>query len=411
MERRPLNGVRILDLTQYFAGPFCTMLLAGLGAEVIHIEPPGTGNPIRENPPFAGPQGVSMERKTSDDMSLIMLKRGRNKKSITLDLRTPQGKRIFLDLVRLSDVVVENFNYGVMERLGLHYEELVKVKPNIIYCSISGFGHFGPNRARRAYDIVAQAMSGFMDVTGFPDGPPTKAGIALGDAIPALFAAMGVISALYYKKETGLGQKVDVSMQDCLFALVYDEAFDVLKKLGLPTRVGNRFQRLAPYNCYPVKDGYIVLGVIGDDQFANLLRAIGREDLIGDPRYESRPRRVKRVDELDEIISAWTLTKTKEEAVRELLENRVPCGPVLGVDELVEDSHLCARKMVVELEHPSLGKLPGVKGPGFPIKLSECVTDFNKAAPSLGQHNEEIYGRLLGMEGAAIQKLREEKVI
>lgn len=410
MKLRPLQGVRVLDLTSYYVGPFCTMLLGGLGAEVIHVERPGTGNPIRLNPPFTGPLGVSMEKKTPEDMSLLILKRARNKKSITLDLRAPQGREIFLNLVKISDVVVENFSYGVMERMNLSYEELKKVNSGIIYCCITGFGHEGPNRERVAYDIVAQAMSGFMDVTGFPDGPPTSAGVAIGDAIPALFAAIGIISAQYHKKQTGQGQKVDISMQDCLFAMVFDEAFDVLKKLGLPIRTGNRFKRLAPYNSYKVKDGYIVLGIISDEQFENLLKTIGREDLMGDPRYDNRSKRIQRVDELDEVIAQWSQKKTKKEAVEELLKNRVPSGPVMDIDELMVDPQLLARRMVVDLVHPKLGSVEA-KGPGFPIKLSESPDDYDQPAPLLGQNNQEIFGGLLGLDDMALQRLREEKVI
>jgi crotonobetainyl-CoA:carnitine CoA-transferase CaiB-like acyl-CoA transferase len=411
MDTRPLNGVRVLDLSNYFAGPFCTMVLAGLGAEVIQVERPGIGNPIRNNPPLAGVGGVSMERKLPEDMSMIMLKRGRNKKSVTLDIGNPRGNQIFLDLAKVSDVVIENFSYGRMERLKLSYDDLKKVNPAIIYCSISGFGREGSNRERVAYDIIAQAMSGFMDITGFPDGPPTSAGVAIGDAIPALNAVIGIVSALYHKKQTGVGQKIDISMQDCLLAIVFDEAFDVLKQLGLPGRVGNRFQRLAPYNSYQAKDGYFVTGVIGDDQFNNLLKAIGREDLIGDPRYDNKPKRVKMVDELDEIISEWAQKKDKEEAVNELLKMKVPAGPVMDIDEIKEDTHLKDRKMVVDLIHPTLGVLRGVKGPGFPIKLSECPHDFDQAAPLLGADNRAVYGTLLGFDEGTLDELERRKII
>jgi len=411
MNQRPLHGVRILDLTNYFAGPFCTMMLAALGAEVIQVERPDIGNPIRNNPPLAGAHGVDMERKSPEDLSMIMLKRGRNKKSISLDVRKSEGKNIFLDLVKVSDVVIENFSYGTTERLGLSYENLRRVNPAIIYCSISGFGHEGPNRNRVAYDSLAQAMSGFMEVTGFPDGPPTRAGVAIGDAIPGLNGVIGILAALYHKKKTGAGQKVDISMQDCLFTIVFDEAFDVLRHLGLPCRVGNRFQRLAPYNAYRAKDGYFVAGVIGDDQFNNLLTAIGRQDLIGNPSYDTRPKRVKMVDEIDEIISDWARGRTKEEAVEALLNMRVPAGPVMNVDELKQDKHLQARKMVVDLIHPTLGRLKDIKGPGFPIKLSECPHDYDRPSPMLGAENEEIYKDLLGLDEPTLKNLRKNKII
>ena len=409
--RRPLTGVRILDLTNLYTGPYCTMILAGLGAEIIQIERPGIGNLIRNNAPFVGPKGISMERKTPEDMTLIMLKRGRDKKSITLNLKTHKGKQIFKDLVKISDVVIENFTYGVMQRLGLAYEDLKPLNPGIVYCSITGFGHESLNRERGSYDIVGQAMSGFMAVTGSPDGPPMSAGILLGDALPAIFSALGIMAALYHKKQTGQGQKIDMAQRDCLLALICDEAFEIYEKIGLPLRVGNRTQRFAPYNAYETKDGYVVFGVVTEEQFQNLLRVIGREELIGDPRYASHPKRLKVVDELDEIILQWSRTKKKDEAVDALLQRKIPCGPVLEINELGNDPDLERRKMLVDLIHPTLGVIEGVKGPGFPIKLSECPHDFDQPAPYLGQHNEEIYGDLLGYDETAIEKLRNTKVI
>ncbi len=411
MNRRPLDGVRILDLTNYFAGPFCTMMLAGLGAEVIQVEQPGIGNPLRNNPPMAGAKGMSMEKQTPEDVSVAMLKRGRNKKSITLNIKHPEGRQIFMNLAKNADVVIENFSYGYMKRLNLSYADIKQANPGIIYCCITGFGHEGPDKKNRAYDIIAQATSGFMDVTGLSDGPPMSAGISIGDAIPALNAVIGIISALYHKKETGQGQKVDISMQDCLFAMVYDEAFDVLKHLGFPIRVGNRNQRIAPFNAYEAKDGYFVLGIITDDQFHNLLKAIGREDLIGDPRYDNRPKRLERVDELDGIITGWARTMTKKEAVEVLLSNRIAAGPVMLIDELKDSPHLKARNMVVDLYHPRVGVLEGVKAPGFPIKLSGCLHDFDRAAPMLGDDNQEIYRSFLGFDDETLEKLRRDKII
>jgi crotonobetainyl-CoA:carnitine CoA-transferase CaiB-like acyl-CoA transferase len=411
MNRRPLEGIRVLDLTNYFAGPFCTMYLAGLGAEIIQVELPDTGNPLRTNPPMAGPRGMSMEKQTPEDLSVVMLKRGRNKKSITLNLRHPEGRRIFLDLAAKADVVIENFRYGYMNRLDLSYEDIRKSNPGIIYCCITGFGHDGPQKERRAFDLIAQAMSGFMDVTGEQDGPPLSAGIAVGDAIPSLNAVIGIISALYHKKVTGEGQKVDISMQDCLFAMVYDEAFDVLKQLGLPVRTGNRSQRIAPFSAYEAKDGWFALGVITDEQFHILLKAIGREDLIGDPRYDNKTKRFERVNEVDGIISDWARTIGKNEAVEILLENRVPAGPVMDIEELLNDPHLHARNMIQDLVHPRLGIMEGAKAPGYPIKFSACPRNYEQPAPMLGDDNKEIYTNLLGLDEETLDRLRREKII
>jgi crotonobetainyl-CoA:carnitine CoA-transferase CaiB-like acyl-CoA transferase len=354
---------------------------------------------------------MSMQKQTPDDLSVVMLKRGRNKKSVTLNLRHSEGRRLFLDLAAKADVIIENFSYGYMNRLKLSYEDIRQANPAIIYCCITGFGHEGPKRERRSFDLIAQAMSGFMDVTGAQDGPPLSAGIAVGDAVPSLNAVIGIISALYHKKATGEGQKVDISMQDCLFAMVYDEAFDVLKRLGLPVRTGNRSQRIAPFSAYEASDGWFALGVITDEQFHILLKAIGREDLVGDSRYDSKAKRFERVDEVDGIISEWARTISKNEAVETLLENRVPAGPVMDIEELLEDPHLHARNMVQDLVHPRLGIVEGAKAPGFPIRFSGCSSNYERPAPMLGDDNREIYSDLLGLDEETLDRLKREKII
>ena len=411
MQRKPLCGVRILDLTNLFTGPYCTMILAALGAEVIQIERPNTGNLMRHNPPFFGPDGLSMERRSDDDISLVMLKRGRNKKSLTLNLKKERGKQIFKDLVRVSDVVIENFSYGVMRRLNLDYECLKAIKKDIVYCSITGFGHDSNYKDKSSYDIVGQAMSGFMAVTGMPDGPPMSAGILLGDALPALFSTIAILAALHHKRATGEGQFLDIAQRDCLTAFIFDDAFDVYDQLEMPKRVGNRSQRLAPYNAYKATDGYVVLGVVTQKDFYNLLKVIGRPDLKDDFRFSNHRLRLQHVDEIDEIVSTWVASKTKAEAVASLTKGSIPCGPVMEVDELKNDPDLRRRKMLLDLIHPTEGSLKGIAGPGLPIKMSSCPISFDDPAPVLGQDNREILSSLLGIDPNKLQQLKKDEVI
>ena len=280
--RKILDGVRVLDLTQFFSGPQATLFLAGLGAEVIRIDSPEGAKSVAVAPPYAGRGGVSFERTSPDDLSVNYLKRTRGKKAISLDLKTPDGKALFYRLLEHADVVVENYSVGVTERLGINYPRLADANPRIVYCALTGHGSTGPDRHLKAYDVTVQAAAGLMSVTGLPGQPPMKAGTALSDAIAGTFAMSGVLAALLDREKTGRGQFVDISMVDSLFSLLFDDPIDWYERLGVPVRQGNRILRFSPINTYATRDGWAVLGAATSGQWEGVLKAIGRHDLLQD---------------------------------------------------------------------------------------------------------------------------------
>ena len=408
---KPLKGLRVLDLTQALAGPFCTQILAGLGAEVIKIEQPAHGELARRNPPYAGPSGAHFGRPGKDDMSFSILKRNRNKKGITLDLKSLKGKEIFFQLVRLSDVLVENFSVGVTKRLGIAEEDVRKAKEDIIYCSLTGFGQNGPYKDMPAYDLVVQAMSGAMEVTGWPDLPPLKTGVALGDLLAAVYGAVGILAAVRYRDQTGLGQLVDISMLDSLFSFVFEEAHDLRYKQGFPARQGNELQRLAPFNSFKARDGYIVICAPTDLFTQSLFEAMGKPELIKDPDFKTLEARVANSEKLNKVIENWTKDKSRQEIAEELTKRRVPCSPVANIFEVLINPQLKARQMLQPLSHPTIGMIEEYVAPNLPIKMSRTDVSFDSPAPLLGQHNEEVYCGLLRFTTDELKKLREQEIL
>jgi crotonobetainyl-CoA:carnitine CoA-transferase CaiB-like acyl-CoA transferase len=407
---KPLTGLVVLDLTRFLAGPYSTLLLGGLGAEVIKVEPPDGGEFARYRPPFAGPKGASLTRQSEDDMGLSLLHRSRNKKSITLNLRRPESKELFLHLCTKADVVVENYAPGTLERMGLGFSVLQSHNPRLILCSISGFGQHGPHREWRAYDPIIQAASGITSVTGYPDRPPVRCGAAVSDTTAPLVAVIGILSALQLREKTGQGEWVDISMQDSSFFLLA-ELMEFLAAGEVPERMGNGHVGGAPFNVYQATDGYVSLCALTQTEWQKLLVAIGREDLAQDPRFVSILKRREHREDVDVVVQQWIGQRTIAEAVNHLQKHQIPAGPVLSPPELLEDEHLRARRMVVDLVHPTHGSLPRVKGIGMPIKFLQHPVAFDQPAPALGAHNEEIYGRLLGFNSARLQELKEQGVI
>jgi crotonobetainyl-CoA:carnitine CoA-transferase CaiB-like acyl-CoA transferase len=406
-----LSKLRILDVTNYLSGPFASLNLAFLGAEVIKVERPGIGDPCRWNPPFANPSQMSFEREAEKDVSLIFLKRNRGKKSITLNLKSEKGRDIFRELAQMGDIVLENFPPGVMDRLGVGYGDLKKVNPKLIYCAISGFGQSGPYKDFPAYDLVIQALSGAMAITGYADGPPLRCGIFIGDQVPGLYAIIGILSAVIEREQSGKGRQIDISMQDCLFSMVTDDTWELNLAHGLPVRSGNQILRLAPFDVYPSKDGHVVICVASDDQWQNLIKAIGREDLKEDARYREAANRVKNKKEVGELIGEWVRGKNTQEAVETLRRNRISCSAVSEMDQVLNDPQLKSRNMIVELLHPTYGRVPGASAAGFPIKISNHGIPERRPAPLLGQNNDEIYSQLLKFDREKLLQLREEGVI
>jgi crotonobetainyl-CoA:carnitine CoA-transferase CaiB-like acyl-CoA transferase len=395
---RALDDVRIVDLTRVIAGPYATTLLADMGAQIIKVELPGRGDDGRYGYP------------TVDGVPVVFLALNRNKKGITLDLRKPQGAELFRRLIRQADVVVENFAAGTMEKWGFGYAALAAINPRLIYAALSGFGQTGPYSERTSYDIIAQAMGGLMELTGFPDGPPTRGGGALGDFIGGVFTALGILYALHYRERTGKGQMVDVSNMDAIVSML-DNWPTVYGLTGqLPQRMGNRHPFTAPYDCFKAQDGWVVIGVGNSQLFRTLMSAIGMPELGRDPRFKSPNARLERHDEVNRVVGDWVKERTVA-AVLDVLGPdgaNVPCAPVMTVDRLMADAQLRVREMIVNLPHPTLGHVPVT---GVPVKLSESPGGIDHLGPDLGQHNAEIYGDLLGLSPGDLDALRRDGVI
>ncbi|VWL89053.1 CaiB/BaiF CoA transferase family protein [Burkholderia lata] len=408
---RPLDGIRVLDLTVALAGPYGSLLLGGMGAEVIRVESPGGGDIARNNPPYVGKDGVHFGVKGDDEVSLTILNRARNKKSITLDLKSEQGRALFMELVKESDVVIENASEGVTTRLGVDYESVRQVNPKIVYASIKAFGEPSPYKNLKGMDIIVQALSGIMDVTGFADGPPTRSGLPIADLIAPLYAVNGILAALIHRGRTGVGQCVQVSMLDCLASLVAEEHFDVFLKHGYAKRSGNFQDRLVPFGVYGTRDGYVAMVAFQPDWFQNLMEAVGRPEIPADPRYATRGPRMKHAAEINAIIEEWTRRHSTDEVIAELQVKRgVPAAPVRSPLDVLKDPVLQERGAVVRLEHPGLDGVNAM-GMGLPIKLSGTPVQFDQPAQALGAANDEIYRELLKLPEERLQQLRDAGVI
>ena len=406
-----LDGIRVLDLTQYLAGPHATLLLAGVGAEVIRIDNPKTGDSLSGAPVFYGKDGPSIQKRDTTDIGIAFLKRARGKKSITLDLKTEKGLDLFRQLVEKADVVVENFSVGVTERLGIDWPRLKEINPRLVYCSITGYGATGPDAKRRAYDLMIQAMSGLMSVTGQPGNPPTKTGTSLADTITAGFAFSGMLGALYHRERTGEGQFVDVAMLDSVFSLVFDEAIDVYKAIGMDYQQGNRIMSFSPFNTYPTQDGWLAIGVGHDAMWRALCELIGRDDLGTDAEWGRMDWRVQHNDKVDAMLTEWTRERTTADAVEALSDAGVVASPVQDIDDILSWPHLQARGMIDTVEHPELGPLPGLKAAGFPLQFGAADSGYAGAAARSGAHNGEIFAGLLGLDDREIDDLKDRGII
>jgi crotonobetainyl-CoA:carnitine CoA-transferase CaiB-like acyl-CoA transferase len=406
-----LHGVRVLDLTRFYSGPFSTLMLAGFGAEVIRIDGPEQGDPTMTGPPFLGKDGVSLDRRHDSDLGLAYLKRCRDKKSITLNMRTPEGLEIFHALLRTSDILVENLRPGAAERLGIDYESNRQVNPKIVHCALTGYGSTGKDRHLKAYDLMIQAAAGLMSITGAPNGAPSKAGSAIADGITGAFAVSGILAALIEQRMSGQGQFVDVSMADCMLSLVLDEPLDCYEQLGLAPRQGNRIMRFSPFNSYSTRDGAIVVGAATNDEWLALLRAIDRMDLAQSEEWMNTGWRVSNNAKVDAIVTGWTEARTTSEAIEVLNKNDVAASPIRGIDDIMAWEHLGARDMLQKLEHPSESLGEGVIAAGFPIKMGRTHKGYAAPAPTLGQNNRDVYGGLLGLSEEKIDNLKAKRII
>ncbi|MBI2880198.1 MAG: CoA transferase [Candidatus Tectomicrobia bacterium] len=393
---RALEGIRVLDFSRVLAGPYCTMILADLGAEVVKVELPGRGDFARENGPFV--QGQSSY--------FISVNRG--KKSVTLDLKKPEGKEIAARLAGLSDVLVENFRPGVMDRLGLGPESLRQRNPRLVYASITGFGQTGPYADRPAYDMIVQAMGGLLSMTGMPDGPPVRAGYSIGDLGAAVLAAVGILAALLERERSGLGQRLDLSMLDAQVAFCENAVARYFATAETPRPMGSRHPISSPFQAFPTRDGYIVVAMAQDEEWRRFCRELRLEDLARDPRFQNKEDRFQNHSALEPRLSELFRARTTDEWVEILGAMSIPCGPVLSIDQVVADPQVRHREMVVERPQAGLGAYPFVNSP---IRLDRTPARVERGAPSLGEHTEEILRDLLGMQADEVRRLRERGVV
>ncbi len=377
---KPLEGLRVIDLTQAMAAPFCTMNLADMGADVIKIEPPGEGEPTRQ---------LGAAQKNGHSATFMTM--NRCKRGIAVDLKAPEGVEIIRRLAKTADVFVQNYRPGVVQRLGLDFDSLKAINPGIIYCSISGFGSTGPYASRGGYDLIAQGMSGVISVTGDEDGPPAKSGIPLADLAAGLFGAYGILCALEHRARTGEGQLVDTSLLEAAMALTVWESAEYWTTGRAPKPMGSAHRLSAPYQALRAKDGYFTVGAGNDKLFAALCGAIGRPELASDERYATRAARLSNRRALAAALEAMTVEEPRAAWLQRLEKAGVPAGPINNYAEALADPHALARNMVVELVHPGAG---GIKALGVPVKLSDTPGAVDRAAPLLGQHTAEILAEL-----------------
>jgi len=399
---KPLEGVRVLDVSRLVSGPVCCWFLASLGAEVIRVEGPG-GDQSWQTPPFVGPEGLHRGKRGPRDIGLSPLRKHRGKRSVVLDLKNTEGLAAFKSLAAKCDVLVENFRPGTTARLGIDYDTLSAENPRLVYCSITGYGDSGPYRDRSAMDLVVQAVSGLMAKTGFADGPPTKVGATVGDQVPALFAALGVLAALRQRDQEGRGQHVDVAMLDSLVTLLWDEPLDDYEERGFPERVGNGDPRGAPLEVFSTRDGWIALVNTSDEQWRRLCERMGRRELV--ERYPDLASRAAARDEVNGVVQHWLEGYSTEQALAHLLEVGIPAGPVQSAWGARDDPQVAHRGALESLRHPDLAEPVERLAPVLPIRLSRAEL---KPAPAelLGSSTEAILRELLEADDEEIARLR-----
>ncbi len=393
---KPLEGVVVLDLSRVLAAPYTGMILADMGADVIKIERPGKGDDSRAYGPF----------KNGESVYYMSLNRG--KRSMTLNMKSEEGKQILKDLVKQADVLVENFRGGTMDKLGLGYDVLKEINPRLIYSACTGFGMTGPYKHEPAYDVIVQGMGGIMSITGMPGGEPTKVGASIGDITAGIFSAVGIMMALYNREKTGKGQLVDVSMLDCQVAILENAIARYLDSGVSPKPLGNRHASITPFQSLKTKDGYVIIAVGNDTLWQKFCGLIERPDLAADERFTTNPLRTENVDALTEELTKTFTQKTMDEWLKILHDGGIPVGPINDVERVVKDPGVIARNMIVTTHHPVAGD---VMMAGVPIKLSETPGSVDAPAPTLGQHTREILKEKLNMDDALIDQLYADKTL
>lgn len=394
---KPLDGIKVLDLSRALAGPFCTLILSDLGAEIVKVEIPRKGDDARNYGPF------------KNEQSLYFLSLNRAKESVTLNLKSAEGKNILKELIKKFDVLVENYRPGTMEKLGLGYDVLKKINPKLIYAASSGFGHTGPESKKPSYDILAQARGGIMSITGWPDTPPTRVGMSTGDITAGLFTAIGINAALHQREKTGLGQKVDVAMLDCQVAIL-ENAMARFQVDGIsPDPIGNRHPTVTPFQAFLSKDEYFVLPIGNDKLWKKLCHLIDREEWIDDSRFATNAARNDNTEVLVPLLEEIIKQKKASEWIKLLEEQGIPCGPINSIEEVMQDPQVLARNMIVEVEDDAAGP---IKIAGNPIKMSSLPEENKrKPVPKLGEHNAQVLSKYLGLDEEKLAQLKKKGVI
>ena len=408
LPKTALGHVRVLDLTRVLAGPWCAQNLADLGAEIIKVERPGSGDDTRSwGPPYARDEAGN---NTSE--AAYYLAANRSKQAITVDIATAEGQAIIRELAAISDVVLENYKVGQLKKYGLDYESLKQIKPDLVYCSITGFGQNGPYAHRAGYDFIVQGMGGFMSLTGerddLPGGGPQKAGIAITDLMTGMYATIAVMAALSHRDRTGEGQYIDMALLDVQVAMLANMNMNYLTTGIPPKRWGNAHPNIVPYQTFATSDGHIIVAAGNDGQYKKFVHAGGRPELADDPRFSTNPARVQHRDTLVPLLAEMVRKKTKAEWLALLEGAGVPCGPINKLNEVFEDPQVQARQMQIELPHPTAGT---VKLVASPMKLSATPISYTGAPPLLGQHTDTVLQKLLNYGDEQLQILKQKKVI
>ncbi|MGH7875717.1 MAG: CaiB/BaiF CoA transferase family protein [Candidatus Binatia bacterium] len=393
----PLDGVRVLDLTRVVAGPYCSMFLGDLGADVVKVEQPEAGDDTRGwGPPFSGGE------------SAYYLCINRNKRSLTLDLKSKRAVELLRQLVKAADVVIENFRPGTMERLGLGEADLRRLNPRLIYASLTGFGADGPMSDWPGYDLIVQAWGGLMSITGTPDGEPVKVGVAIIDLVAGLMLGKSITAALYAREKIGVGQRIDTSLLEAEVAALINVGSNYLVGGKIPSRWGNAHPNIVPYQNFKTADGYLVIGVASEVIWKRFCQAIGRDDLTGDARFADNSKRVENRAELIELLSEIFLQRDNAAWFDLLTGAEVPCSPVQTIDQVFKAPQVLHREMLIQIDHPTAGKVPMA---GIPVKFSVTPASVRLPPPLLGEHNGAILKSWLGMSDEAVDELKHEKII
>ncbi|MDB5412227.1 MAG: L-carnitine dehydratase/bile acid-inducible protein [Rubritepida sp.] len=395
----PLRGLRVLDLTRVLAGPTCTQMLGDLGAEIIKIEKPESGDDTRGFAPPFWPETKE---------SAYFLGVNRNKQSVTVDISKPEGQAIIQRLLAHCDILVENFKVGALAKYGLGYEQLKDTYPKLIYCSITGFGQTGPYAPRPGYDALIQAMGGVMSLTGEPTGSPQKVGVPVADLFAGLYGCIGILAAINHRHATGEGQQVDIGMLDTHVAWLANQGMNYLATRENPPRLGNQHPNISPYQEYPTKDGYLILAVGNDPTFERFCKNFGLDHMLSDPRFATNPQRVANRDLVTQTLTPVMKGKTTTEWVEALEALKIGCGPINTLKDVFADPHVIAREMVVKMTHVTGAEIEVIANP---VKLSATPPDYRSAPPSLGEHSDSVLGGLLGMSAEDIAGLRAKGIV